>query len=102
MGKSRFSEERVIGVLQEQGAGASTAEVCREHGLGDATFYKWKARHGGLEVSEAKRLKALEDENAKLKRLLAETMLDNAVLKAGPRRGGGRAGMVRQRRAPSA
>jgi putative transposase len=75
------AKEQIIGILREQEAGASTAEVCRKHGISDATFYKWKARYGGLELSEAKRLKALEDENGKLKRLLAEAMLDNAALK---------------------
>jgi putative transposase len=70
-----------VTILKEQEAGAKTAEVCRRHGVSDATFYKWKARYGGLEVSEARRLKALEDENARLKRLLAEAMLDNAMLK---------------------
>ncbi|MBB5374553.1 putative transposase [Acidocella aromatica] len=78
---SRFSEEQIIGILKEQDAGSKTADICRRHGISDATFYKWKAKYGGLEVSEAKRLKALEDENAKLKKLLAEAMLDNAVLK---------------------
>ena len=71
----------IIGILKEQEAGAKTADVCRRHGISDATFYKWKSKFGGLEVSEAKRLKALEDENAKLKKLLAEAMLDNAILK---------------------
>lgn len=81
MKRSRFSEEQVIGILKEQEAGAKTADVCRRHGISDATFYNWKAKYGGMEVSEAKRLKALEDENARLKKLLAEAMLDNAVLK---------------------
>jgi len=81
MRQSRFSEEQIIGLLREQEAGAATADVCRKHGISTATFYKWKAKYGGLEVSEARRLKALEAENAKLKKLLAEAMLDNAMLK---------------------
>lgn len=81
MKKSRFSEEQIIGILREQEAGRPTAEVCRKHGISEATFFRWKAKYGGLEVSEAKRLKTLEDENARLKRLLAEAMLDNAALK---------------------
>jgi putative transposase len=78
---SRFSEEQIIGILREAEAGAKTPEVCRRHGISDATFYKWKAKYGGLEVSEARRLKSLEDENRRLKKLLAEAMLDNAALK---------------------
>jgi putative transposase len=81
MKRSRFSEEQIIGILKEQEAGAQTADVCRKHGISSATFYKWKAKYGGMEVSEAKRLKTLEDENSRLKKLLAEAMLDNAVLK---------------------
>lgn len=81
MKRSRFTEEQIIGILKEQEAGAKTGDVCRRHGISEATFYKWKAKYGGLEVSEAKRLKTLEDENARLKKLLAEAMLDNAMLK---------------------
>ena len=81
MKRSRFSEEQIIGILKEQEAGMATVEVCRRHGVSPATFYKWKSKFGGLEVSEAKRLRSLEDENAKLKKLLAEAMLDIAVLK---------------------
>jgi len=82
---SRFKEEQIIGILREQEAGAKTEEVCRRHGIADAIFYKWKAKYGGLEVSEARRLKSLDDENRRLKKLLAEAMLDNAALK-GPAR----------------
>ena len=81
MKRSRFTEEQIIGILREQEAGIPVADLCRKHGLSSPTFYKWKAKYGGLDVSEARRLKALEDENAKLKKLLAEAMLDNAMLK---------------------
>ena len=81
MKRSRFTEEGIIGVLREQEAGLKTADLCRKHGISEATFYAWKAKYGGLGVSEAKRLRTLEDENGRLKRLLAEAMLDNAVLK---------------------
>jgi putative transposase len=81
MKRSRFSEEQIIAILREQEAGTPTAEVCRRHGVSTATFYKWKAKFAGMRVSEAKRLKALEDENSKLKRLLADAMLDNTALK---------------------
>ena len=79
MKPSRFTEEQIIGILGEQEAGV--ADVCRKHGISSATFYKWKAKYGGMEVSEAKRLRRVEDENRKLKKLLAESMLDNAALK---------------------
>ncbi|WP_321342282.1 IS3 family transposase [Breoghania sp.] len=81
MKRSRFSEEQIIGILQEHEAGVPVADLCRKHGVSNASIYKWKAKYGGLDVSEAKRLKALEDENAKLKKLLADSMLDNAALK---------------------
>ncbi len=81
MKRSRFSEEQIIGILKEHQAGLSAAELCRKHGISDATFYKWRSKYGGMEVSEAKRLKALEDENVRLKKLLAEQVMDVATLK---------------------
>ena len=81
MKRRRFTEEQIIGILKEHEAGVSVADLCRKHGVSDASIYKWKARFGGMDVSEAKRLRSLEDENTKLKRLLADAMLDNAALK---------------------
>jgi putative transposase len=81
MKRSRFSEEQIIGILKEHEAGVSVSDLCRKHGVSDASLYKWRAKFGGMEVSEAKRLRALEDENAKLKRMLADAMLDNVALK---------------------
>ena len=81
MRKSRFTDAQIIGIIKEQEAGLPTAELCRKHGLSPATFYKMKAKYGGMDLSDAKRLKQLEDENSKLKRLVAEVMLDNVVLK---------------------
>lgn len=81
MKRSRFTEEQIIGVLKEHELGAKTADLCRKHGISEATFYNWKSKFGGMDVSEAKRLKGLETENSKLKRLLADAMLDNAALK---------------------
>ena len=78
---SRFKEEQIIAILREQEAGSSTSDVCRKHGISSAPFYKWKAKYGGLDVSDARRLKALEDENARLKKLVADLSLDNVMLK---------------------
>jgi putative transposase len=81
MRQSRFNESQIIGILKEQEAGSPTGDVCRKHGISPASFYKWKAKYGGLDVSEAQRLRSLEQENSKLKKLLAEAMLDVAMLK---------------------
>ena len=81
MRKSRFTDEQIIGIVKEYEAGAKLAELCRRHGISPATFYKWRAKYGGMAASDAKRLRALEEENGRLKQLLAETMLDNQALK---------------------
>jgi len=81
MKRARFTEDQIIGVLKEQEAGVKTGDLARKHGVSEATLYNWKAKYGGMDVSEAKRLKQLEDENAKLKKLLAEPMLDAAALR---------------------
>jgi putative transposase len=81
MKRSRFSEEQIVAILKEHEAGLPVADLCRKHGVSDASIYKWKARYGGMDVSEARRLKTVEEENARLKRLLADAMLDNVALK---------------------
>jgi putative transposase len=81
MKRTRFTEEQIIAILKEQEAGVPVADLCRKHGVSNASIYKWKTKYGGMDVSEARRLKALEDENARLKKLLADSMLDNAALK---------------------
>jgi putative transposase len=81
MRKSRFTEEQIIGALKEHAAGISATELCRKHGISDATFYKWRSRYGGMEISDARKLKALDDENRRLKKLLAESMLDVSTLR---------------------
>ena len=81
MKRSRFTQEQIVGVLKEHQAGATAADLCRKHGISDATFYKWRSRYGGMEISDARKLKALEEENRKLKKLLAESMLDASTLK---------------------
>ncbi len=81
MNRSRYTEEQIIGILREHETGAKCADLCRKHGMSEGTFYAWKSKYGGMTVSDAKRLKALEDENAKLKKLLAEQMLDSAAMR---------------------
>ena len=81
MRKSRFTEEQIVGILQRYAAGAKVSELCRKHGMSDATLYKWKAKFGGMDVSDARRLKVLETENTRLKKLRADSMLDNSILK---------------------
>jgi putative transposase len=81
MPRAKWNEEQIIGILKQVEAGRTVVEVCREHGVGESTYYGWKSKYGGLEVNEARRLKSLEDENTRLKRLLADSMLANAALK---------------------
>ena len=81
MKRSRYTEEQIIGILKQHQAGLGAKDLCRKHGISDATFYKWRSKYGGMEISDARKLKALEDENRKLKKLLAESMLDAATLK---------------------
>ena len=81
MKRSRFTEEQIIGILKQHQAGFGAKDLCRKHGISDATFYKWRSKYGGMDVSDAKKLKALEEENRKLKKLPAETVLDAATLK---------------------
>jgi putative transposase len=100
MKPSRFTEEQIIGILRDQEAGAKMADVCHKHGISSATFCKWKVKYGGLDVSNAKRLRSLEGENAKLRRLLAEAMLDNAMLKDIASKNGDACRQARSRRSP--
>jgi putative transposase len=88
MKKSRYTEEQIIGILKQQEAGVKTADLCREHGISDATFYNWKSKYGGLDVSEAQRLRQMEDENRRLKSLVADLSLDREALKAVIRKNG--------------
>jgi len=81
MRKSRFSEEQIIGILREKQAGVSVTDLCREHGISEQTYHRWKRKYGGMDVNEARRLKSLEDENKRLKRLVADLTLDNQMLK---------------------
>jgi putative transposase len=88
MKKSRYTEEQIIGILKQHEAGVKTADLCREHGISDATFYNWKSKYGGLDVSEAQRLRQMEDENRRLKQLVADLSLDREALKAVIRKNG--------------
>jgi putative transposase len=88
MKKSRYREEQIIGILKQHEAGVKTADLCREHGVSEATFYNWKSKYGGMDVSEAQRLRAMEDENRRLKQLVADLSLDREALKAVIRKNG--------------